>query len=439
MDKIEVIKLFFRKAKNIIMALLYSILYIIIYKEYLNPVWDYAHYHLYERNLYFVIISVLISVVPILFYTGIKAISSYLSLLIYIVTYVPTIITLMFALQRSLSEIILVELTFALGMIIFFLADKIPLKDFVGNIRNKIPLIYLHLISVTLTIVVLIAYRGHLKFVSFDDVYVQRFENAELGIHPIIGYFVMWLTTCLYPLYIAIALIDKKKIFFVAGCAGLIIIYMATAAKLALLTPIFILAIYIIAKKNINNLFTTLILSIATLSVILLALDDENNLIIFAVSSLFFMRTLSIGGLSNLLYYDYFPTHQYTYFSHINIVNYITHNYPYGSLGLGQVIGSEYYNGPEMNANANFWAMDGIASCGLPGIIIISIVIFLFFIFINMATSRINMLFLIMLFTTFSLTLTNGSLFTSLFSGGGLLLLIILMFFKIENKLVYNS
>lgn len=415
------------------MALLYSILYIIIYKEYLNPVWDYAHYHLYERNLYFVIISVLISVVPILFYTGIKAISSYLSLLIYIVTYVPTIITLMFALQRSLSEIILVELTFALGMIIFFLADKIPLKDFVGNIRNKIPLIYLHLISVTLTIVVLIAYRGHLKFVSFDDVYVQRFENNEIGIHPIVGYIVIWLSSCLYPLYIAIALINKKKIYFIAGCLGLTIIYMATAAKLALLTPIFIIGIYFIAKRNINNLFSTLILSITLISIILLLLPENDNLIVFAISSIFFMRTLSIGGLTNLLYYDYFPTHHYTYFTHINVINYFTNSYPYGSLGLGQVIGIAYYNGPEMNANANFWAMDGIASLGLIGVILISLIMLLFLVIVNMITSKMNKLFLILLFTTFSLSLTNVSFFTALVSGGGLLLLIILLFVKVDN------
>ena len=155
------------------------------------------------------------------------------------------------------------------------------------------------------------------------------------------------------------------------------------------------------------------------------------------MSFIVFLRIVGIGGLSNFLYYDFFSTHEFTYYSHLNIVNFFTKSYPYGTLGLGQVIGKAFYGSSDQNSNANFWAMDGIASCGLTGVIIISLVLFFFLVFLNMITKGMNKLFLILIFTSFALTLTNLSLFTTLLSGGGLLLLIILIFFQLDisNKL----
>jgi hypothetical protein len=422
------------KANCIVLAGMYSILFIVIYKTYLYPIWEYTHYHLIPRNIVFIILSLFISVLPVAFYRGQKAISSYLAVIIYMIVYVPTIFTFIFALKRSILEIVSVQLCFAFGMILFFLADSFNIKNFIKPIKKQLSFNFIHLITLILTIIVFFSYLNYLRFVSFDKVYEQRELTSKLSINPIVGYFIMWLTSCLYPLYLAIGLINKKKLFFLIGIVGLVLIYMVSGAKLALLTPVIILGIFYLIKENLNRLFSVFILAIISISTILLLIGPDHSKIVLWMSSLLFMRTIGVGGLLNSLYYDFFTLHDYTYFTHINIVRWITGYYPYGDLGLGQVIGAAYYNGPEMNANANFWAWDGIASCGHLGIIIISLIIFVFMLFLNMLTKKTNKVFLILIFTAFALTMTNVSFFTALLSGGGILLVLILYLIRIPLR-----
>lgn len=117
-------KLTLRQLTYVLLAVGYTLLFILIYVLHLHHVYSYFHFGLIPRNPVFIIFSVLLAVAPIVFYDGQKSISSYIAVIIYLLTYVPTIITFMFSLERSLIEIVLAELCFAVAMILLLIADR---------------------------------------------------------------------------------------------------------------------------------------------------------------------------------------------------------------------------------------------------------------------------------------------------------------------------
>jgi hypothetical protein len=173
------------------------------------------------------------------------------------------------------------------------------------------------------------------------------------------------------------------------------------------------------------------LLALSGISLCLLVLADDG--LAFWVKSLLFNRTLGGGGWVSYVYYEFFTSNKLTYFSHVNIVNYLTDEYPYGALGLGQVIGLQYVGSSSANFNGHFWASDGIAAFGIAGIYIINIVILMFLVLLNLITSKLDIRFLCLWLTGFVLGMLNLPFFTTLLSGGGLLTVLILMFVRIKD------
>lgn len=160
---------------------------------------------------------------------------------------------------------------------------------------------------------------------------------------------------------------------------------------------------------------------------ILLVMVSDKLVIIAAV---ILMRTFGITGLLTYQYNEFFKAHQYTFFSHINIVNFITKAYPYKD-ELGFVVAGSYDQ--DSNSNANFMATDGIASLGLPGIIIIGVIIGSYFLFSKAQLTKSNETLIGLMFVPFCFIILNVGFFTSLLSGG-LLFMNIYYLFKYPSK-----
>jgi hypothetical protein len=143
-------------------------------------------------------------------------------------------------------------------------------------------------------------------------------------------------------------------------------------------------------------------------------------------SSILMMRTVANGGLLAMQYFEFFSMNPQTNYTHINVVNALTGAYPYPGTGLGHVIG-RYFYGYEMNANASFWATDGIAAAGLYGVLLATVGCSLVFVALNTFTRRYEPLYVVLCLLPFSVSLLNTSLFSSLWSGGALLLLVFFM------------
>src|SRR3989442_5247927 len=174
------------------------------YVGFLNYYLEYVGFDLYPRDGVFVALSVIVSVLPITLYRGVRAISSVISVLIYLILYVPIILTFALGSGRSLPEIVAVQLTFMAAMSLIFMADVIIVKNTfrLDTTVNLMPAVLV--VTVAATLYVLVVYRGNLNFASFgEDLYVQRFANLDLGSGLVTRYLASWLSTVLVPLCFA--------------------------------------------------------------------------------------------------------------------------------------------------------------------------------------------------------------------------------------------
>jgi len=352
-----------------------------------------------------------------------------MAVLIYVLLYVPIILTFAFASRGPVDQIIAVQLTFMIGMALIFLADVII-------VRNPIRLtVQMDLMPIVLSLTcvgvvyMLVVYRGNLHFPSFgEDLYTVRAENESLGAGLVTRYVSSWLSTVLVPLCLAYGLTRRAFRYFLVGCAACLVLYLATSIKIIILLPCVYVGFYYLVRKRLSAFYSILT---ATVSVVILGLMRAAQLggIAFVVSSVVLMRTIGNGGQLTLAYYEFFLTHPRTDYSHVNGIKLLVHRYPYGSLPVGQVVG-QYFWSPEMNANANFWATDGVAAMGMTGVLIVSVLCALFFMAMNSITDEHDPLFVLLCFLSFANILLNQSLFSAIWSGGGFFLLLFFMFYN---------
>lgn len=418
---------------NLVFSCTYAFIYILAYKYFLFTYFEYFGYLIVPRNWWIWVISIGLSIAPYLLFKGYKAISSFIAFFIYLLLYVPTVLTFAFASSEQDAKIILVQMVFATAMSMIFFADRIVFKNVNIEFKQKLPIHFFLYATLITTLFILWSYRENLKLVTFTEVYKQRLSNESVGSNVIVRYIVSWLSYFFIPICLAYGIALKKYLYLIVGILASISIYMAVAAKGIILMPVILLIIFLFLNKNgIERIFqflgymgSVLILTLVTLA--------KTSSIIFLFSSLFLMRTLSIGGLLNLKYYEFFTNHPNTYFSHVNIINGLTGIYPYGKKDLGQVIGSFYWS-DRMNANANFWATDGIASTGIFGILLISLIFCGYLIILNFLTRYLNKSFVVLLAIPLTFSLLNISFFSTLISGGGFFILISLLFLD-KNKM----
>ncbi len=406
--------------RNILYTIIYSILYIICYLEFLNPNFDYAGFEINHFSYFTINLSIIIILIPCLFIRSDLKLSTIISIFIYVLIYIPTIISFELMLKVGLMHVLTIQITFAVCMVLLFLSDRIVLS--IPKLSVNVPFKIILFIIILFSVYLLFKYRSNLQLVSFDKVYELRKDNNKLGDDLITRYLSSWLFNVFIPIALAYSLINRNKIYFIIGTLSCVVIYAATAAKSAILLPIIYIAIYYGLRKNYNKLLSVFLkyLSISMLIILYIGFN------IF--SSIILSRTIGNGGKLMYWYYDFFSNHQYTYYNHVNMVNLIFNNYPYGNLDVGQVIGQNYWG--DDNSNANFWATDGIAGLGIYGVYIITIVLFAYFILINNITKNANQIFVLMCFLPFILYLTNGSFFSSMLTGGGGILT---MFFYLIN------
>lgn len=418
-----------------VISLAYAISFISIYVYYIHKYFAYAGYNIEDNSYVYMAISLIISLTPILFFKSLGKISDFASLLIYIFGYIPTILSIQLLCKAQLTTV-LYQLAIMVGMMMFFRAS-VNKESLLSSIKPSFSIGLLNIITIIFTLVLINKFLGRMSFVSFDEVYEHRSSNTEYGL-GFVGYIIMWLTYTFYPFYLSYGMFYKKVIYIIAGIVGHVIIYMCTASKASLLMPLILFGVYIILNLKRKSFFVVLtIILIAFSQAILLWVD---NPIVFIIASVFLIRTLSMAGLLSAQYLTFFLEHPYTNYAHINFINYITGAYPYGDTPLGIAVGNffmPYYDetSPIVNANAGFWATDGIAANGLLGILIVNIIVYYLLKLLNNVTLNKQLLFTSVFFTPSILALLNVSIFTTLLSCGLIFNIFIMLKMKLPNQI----
>jgi hypothetical protein len=327
----------------------------------------------------------------------------------------------------TMGQNIAVMLTLFVGFAITGLSYTLPLF----RIRNKMmpPSSFKYLVIGCLTIAAAwfgYVHRSALALVSFSAVYDLRFNANELMEGSYVSYAGMLLSGAIDPFLMAWGLYCRRPLLFAAGALGQVLVYAGWGTKGSLTSIAFMAAFFLMLRSNRRAFGLKFAASVtgvlAAFAGLYLLLGNDIGPIPSFIFFLLFARTFTIQGLLTAQYYDFFTHNPLTHYATVNGINWFVHN-PYAH-PIGIEVGYSVSGDPQYDAIAHFWASDGIAAWGLPGIILISILCAFVFWVLDSAAQRHDPRFGALVTCYAAYNLANIPLFTSLLSGGlGLLAL----------------
>lgn len=272
-------------------------------------------------------------------------------------------------------------------------------------------------------------YRSIMTLVSLEAIYEQRAAGAATS--RAIGYAQTYLGYVISPALLVLGLLRRNWLLIALGFAGGVVLYSITAEKNAFSFPFLICAFaFLLSRKaTIFRSTTFLLLSLSVVLFPAVALS-ESSLVASFFAWYIGVRSLLTPGLFIAQYADFFGARGYTLWGHVTGMGLLVPR-PQGLTddrwpSLGHIVGEQHIGKPDLNANANFVASDGIAAFGEPGIAVIFVVLALYLAALDRAASGLDRRFVVLLVLPMALTLTNVSFFTVMLSFGGLFWLLAL-------------
>lgn len=380
--------------------------------------WAYLGFHLAEHSIAQLVGCFILSVAPALVIrTRINRLSTFLLWFVYFFVYVPSI--LIPVLQGYSANILplIISLFLSFSLMAIFSRANVSLPK-IKLSRNLWKVIFFTSYA-TLNAYLIWVFQDHMQLVAIDDIYSHRKSAGETISGTYVTYAIFWLGGAFNPFLIASGLLYKKSVYIALGMLGQTVIYMAVAMKAPILSiPLIFILYYLISRAN-----RATFKSIASFCVPCLAIpiaigflfNIDNKSLIGVAFSIIFMRTYAMAGGLTGVYHSFFEANPNTHYSHINLVGQFI-DYPYDqSLGrtIGQSLGS-----PTMNANANFFATDGIAAAGILGVLLIGPVIGLTLAVFDSIIPKGNVYLACIASIPAIISLSNTSFFTTLMTGG---------------------
>ncbi|TCB59685.1 hypothetical protein [Acinetobacter terrae] len=282
-------------------------------------------------------------------------------------------------------------------------------------------------------ILLIFFFHDVINFVSLEETYTQR-EAGRSG-NALEAYLQTYFPNLICTYILITGLIKRNKLLIFIAFSGYILMYGIAAQRTVFLMPFIICFLYYFLNKS-RYSFKPIGYLISILSLVFLLVGYVFSGAVKAFFGFYIVtRIIGFPGIMIAIYYDVFNSLSYTYWSHIKgfssfvdvppeLKNY--EQWPQ----LGYVV-SDYKYGVVSNTNANFYAMDGVASIGSLGILFISIILLIYLLILDYAAKNVDYRFSIVLVFPMSLALTNASLFIVLMSFGGIL--ISLLFYYIGN------
>lgn len=411
---------------KLVLAWIYVLAYDFMYENFVFKLFHYMGNVDYEEmTLESRILWVIMSVLPFAEYKGLNKMSSFFSLFLYLFVYIPFVhavfvsynIGIWTTYSYSLALLVIMVLYFKIGN------DWRVIKNIM--VKPQISLRTVEVVTLVLTVVFVAAGHSSMHFVNIftqsNEMYDFRAQNAESDTLGAVAYIQGWLFGAFYPFLLVNYLHDKKWKLVALPLAGYFLLFAVDMQKMTFLMPFALIFMYYVISSNEEKvsqyLHSFIMVCILIFSFFLYVFQD--NELVFAVAAIVLLRTVCVAGWLTQFYVHFFNENPYTYYSHINIVNFITDSYPY-SEPLGRAVA---YGG--QNANANFFLTDGVAACGLAGILFIGLVFGVILIVINSISARYKKAELFILFMPTMAFFLNTSIFTTMLSNGLLILMVL--------------
>jgi len=419
-----------QRALLVLGVLAFIVSYQWLYKHWAFPTFAYLGYDYTPPSNGYLLLAWVLSMLPSLWMPISLTRPSQLSYwVLYLTVFIPSIMISLFAGIDPAPQLAMLMLFLFIGFAIIGFSYRRPLMKLRSpRLRSSRFWYGFTLIAGLLILWLIIAFRGKFFIVSFTDIYDVRFAADDVIADTLLNYPLMLLPGAINPFLMAWGLYHKKKWIFLAGALGQLLVYSIFATKGSITSILFIPAIYLVLQGDRGRFGMKLVWSIVALFVGLMLsfiVAGEQSGPLFAMALfVVFLRTFATNGLATPLYYHFFQANPHTYFSHAKGFNWFIH-YPYSN-PLGIEIGSYYTGDPTFDYSAHFWATDGLGGLGLPGILLVSAFCALIFWVLDSVAQKHDPRLATLVITYAAYNIANGSLFTTLLSGGLGLLMVIL-------------
>jgi hypothetical protein len=357
----------------------------------------------------------------------------------YFVIFIPTSFILYHSGKPEIppEEVLVLVLSLFSGLTILQASYKFPLLAIKRNgLSAQVFWVIFWCGATSLFIYLLNVFASHFQLADFQDIYDVRSTSSDIiaaSGSSFASYAQMWLSGFFLPFLFSIGVFRRRWDFIAIAAGGYLYLFGIGGTKSTLLAIIYLTTIYLLVRTGGKNagLKITLCFSGLLLFPAILALTGTAGEIIdkwyvaIIHSRIFCIPQLSVGQ-----YYNFFENHLLTYGSHINGVNLLV-TYPYDG-DIPRIIGRYFYDS-ELTANVNMWAQDGISSFGLIGIPIVSAIAAVIFWLFDSIARRHDTRFVTVTLGNIALIFANGSIFTTILSGGLFLLVVTLYFYPAKH------
>ena len=234
---------------NTVTAILYIWVFRQVYVNYLAVSHAHYAYRVENNQPLAVFITNLIAFIPILFYKAENKVSDFITIFLYVMVHVPTVIGLQYYYKDYLF-VLPYQLSYLFAFIIFYSAghNRISQRK-CPNSKYAISLKYFVAFAVIDILLIIAVFHSRMRLVSFYDVYDLRMDNMDLdpGI-PGIGYLMMWMNSII-PLMIAIGCYKNNRKLIILGFSMALVYYMVNAMKSVLFIAVLSYVLYYFVKK----------------------------------------------------------------------------------------------------------------------------------------------------------------------------------------------
>ncbi|MCH8977693.1 MAG: hypothetical protein IH945_00415 [Armatimonadetes bacterium] len=405
------------------------------YVKYLSHLWSYFGFIPITASILSLVLTYVLAVAPATWMPAdFKRPTLVLYWSIYAITYIPSIMVLTFAVPEGDPPRFALQLALFAGLQIIGAAYWLP-RFRIRREQLNVPsfVVCMVLFGAGLFAMLLYQFGFDLSFAPLDDPYGVRTEANVIG-GTLIGYTAAWIPSVVVGILLAMGYVRRNLMLVLAGIGLSAYLYMAVASR-AYLTPIVITAaIFAVTIGNRKRLGPAMLLGFAATIVLMTATYTEGlgeglqttqgfgPLPIAQFMILF--RTFGNAGLMTLQYDNFIASHGTTHWSHVRGVNLLI-EYPFQE-PLAREVGIDRFGAYDINAVGHFFAYDGIAAAGIPGVIAISVVCMLAFWALDSVSARLDKLF-VGLFLCYQITnLNNTGLFTTLLGHGLILQMLVL-------------
>jgi hypothetical protein len=394
---------------------------------YLNPIWGYQGFSYRPPDAAEALLMIaLLTAGGALLPATLARPSSIIVLLLYVIVYVPTAVLTLSLAGQPLERYGMGLVMLGIGFAIVCLAARQRMTaegQGVPSARFWVPLVVLWAICGA---AIVLRYYPTMRFATLAQVYLQRAVAGTVDAGPLLGYAQTYFSLVFGPALVAIGLAKGRWLLVALGTIGGVIMYMVNAQRTLILLPFVLMALHLMLTTRFAFVRSTPFLILFLSAVVLVAVASPDDNLITSFFALYVVnRTIGIPGLTFAQYYDLFGTSAFTWWSHVKGLSLVVAQ-PVDYLGdwawpnLGFMVGDRVLRSPTLNANANLFASDGVAAAGALGVSLIAIALAAWLWVLDRVSAGWSQKFGILITLPMAVSLTNGSLFTTLLSFGGL-------------------